>query len=456
VRCSRRSPDETLLVKAERALETFHGRGGPHAALALGLEASVFAGLGEGDRAMASAERALALDPGSVDALAALVEVYGRMTRDAEARQDWKRLLYLAPDEAEALANRLPQLRLNTIAPRVQAGSYEPWDPAETGIFEGRRARAIETVEKMAEEYVGRMSKSASQSGLTAMATVASTCLTRAPVLSAFTPFDLSLFSIERVEAALDALYGREPRPRLRTDEGSLRLLVGSYVGESIRLARTGRWEGRVAELQKAKVIVGEQYWYPFQAVSARIHSGGRSRLVDGLRGALELRGAAPWKSHIPNPIVPPIPWGPGTWPDPADIARLGRSVMRSPIAIFAEQTGHGVLDLSLPSLGGIDAYLELICPVGAPTQPDSAWTARIATFVGAYVGEVLRESIGGEWTTAAESDGAAEFVLVLQGRMEARPIERILQRLTGLHYEPTTDYVTACSRRVNRAVDPR
>jgi tetratricopeptide (TPR) repeat protein len=450
VRCARRQPDESLLVKAERALESFAGRAGPDGLLARGLEASIHAGLGEADRAITIAEQTLAADPASVDALAALVESYARITRDEDARRHLKRLADLAPDEAEALLIRLPQLRDRTSGserpPRVEA----VWDPSEVALLDGKRSVAVEAVEKLCEDYVGRMSKSASQSGLTAMATVASTCLTRAPVLSSFAPYDLSLYSVERVEAALGVLYGKDPRPRLRTDESGLRLLVGSYIGEAIRLARGGRWEGRVSELQRARVVVGDEYWYPFQAVSARLHSGGRSRLADGLRGALALRGSPPWNSYIPNPVIPPVPWGRDTWPRPADMTRLGRAVMRSPISEFCEQQGHGHLDLSLSSMGGIDAYLQLLSPVTAPRHEDAAWARRVAVFVGGYLGEVLLDLLGGRWAAHTVAGGPADFVAVLPDAFEARPVEWAYQRLTGDHGDSATDYVRTTARRVS------
>jgi tetratricopeptide (TPR) repeat protein len=454
IRCARRKPDDALLVKAERALETFRGgRAGPHAAITLALQACVLSGLGEAERALQAAERALTFDPHSVDALSAIVEASTALGREAEARGAWKRLAGLAPDEADVLLTRHPALGAEVAAAVPDPGSFEPWDAVEIAVAHGSRSSAMEAVEKLAEEYVARMSKGASQSGLAAMATVASAFLTRAPVLSAFAPFDLSLWSIERIEAALDVLYGKEPRPRLRTDEGALRLLVGSYLGEAIRIAREGRWEGRLAELQKAKVLVGEQYWYPFQAVSARLHSGGRSRLVDGLRGALALRGSAPWQSTVPNPVSPPIPWGQRAWPLVADIGRVGRSVMHSPLSVFSGLSGHGALDLSLGSLAGIDAYLELLCPVGAPVDRGAAWALRASAFAGGYVGEVLRELVGGTWEPRpAPVQSPSEFVLVLADRLEAHPVDRIRQRLAGEHYETTADYVGALARRVARA----
>jgi tetratricopeptide (TPR) repeat protein len=447
VRTVRRHPDEALLVKAERAIESFRGHGGAHAALVDSLAACIHAGLGELDRAKTAAKQALERDPRSIDALAALVEVYGRLGQTVEARTTWEALAELAPAEANALAELLPELSLPRAHAVDRLRTFDPWDPSEAALAVGNRARAIEAAEALAEEQLASIGAS-DTNRIAAMAAAAQKFLTQGPIARLFAPYDLSLFSIERLEIALDVLYGREPRPRLRSDEGPLRMLLGSYIGEAIRLAHEGHWDLDSGEANRARVVVGDQHWLPYQAVGARIHSGGKPRLVDGLRGALTFRGSDSWKSQMKCPVEAPTPWGPNPWPHTADIGRLGLSLVRSPISVFAEQTGHGALDVSPPSLGGLDAYLELLAPVGAPPNVESAWTRQGAALVGGYVGEVLRNLVGGEWQDNGRGTVAGSFVLVLKGRVEANPVERVMQRLLGSHHEPMTNYVSALARR--------
>lgn len=455
VRAYRRHPAESLLDQAERALAKLGGREGPLPALYQALKACIQAGIGDPERAISIAQRALGLDPKSPDALAAIAEASLRLGRDTDSRQAYARLSEVAPGEARALSLGILKAReepATASEPEPLPPSRELWAPVELDLSRGHRADAIAFAEEMAEDTIRRMSRSASQSGLTAIANVAASFLTVTPVLSSFAPYDQSLWSIRRLEAAVNVLYGADRRQRVPTDDSTLILLLGAYVGETLRLAHSGHWEGHLADVDEARVVCGSDHWFPFRVVAGRIRHGRRASIDDGLRGALSNSGSAPWKVRLPNPVAPPAPWLPNVWPRPSQIAYIGRSLAASPIGLYCTDYARGALDLSTASLIALDSYLDLVAPRGAPPDGDSAWTRRTASLVGGYVGETLRELIGGDWVFGADvATDALAFKLTLRGGVEATPVAQVLERIAGQRASTIVDYAKTLLRRAGR-----
>jgi tetratricopeptide (TPR) repeat protein len=455
VRTARRTPGGGLLDQAERTLERLQGREGPLPALYQALKACIQAGAGDAERAISMAQRALGLDPKSPDGLAAVVEASARLGRVHDARQAWTRLNELSPAEAEPLAHLLGHAG----APAGEghghghhpAGAREIplWAVVETELASGNRTEAIRAVEGAAHEAVRRMTKSASQSGMTAVATVAASFFTTTPVLSSFAPFDLSLWSIRRVEACLDVLYGADRRPRLPTEEAGLILLLGAYLGETLRLAHGGHWEGGLADLDGARVVVKDRSWFPFRIIATRLRQGRRAPLGDAISAALAKPGTEPWQARIANPVAPPVPWAPRAWPRPSQAAAIGRSLAGSPIGRYCEDFAEGPLDRTTASLIALDTYLDLVAPHEAASDSDAAWTRRVAMLAGAYVGETLRELIGAEWVYGVDAaEDALAFRLKLRGTAEATPVAHVLERLIGERSSSLVDYAKTLIRR--------
>ncbi len=456
VRAYRRHPEESLLDQAERALAKLGAREGPLPALYQALKACVQAGIGDPERAISIAQRALGLDPKSPDALAAIVEASARLGRETDSRQAYARLSEVAPGEARAMSTGALRSRQESNdseeAPRAAAPRRELWAAVENDLAKGHRADAIAYAEEMAADTVRRMSRSASQSGPTAMASVAASFLTVTPVLSSFAPYDQSLWSVRRVGAAIDVLYGADRRQRVPTDDTSLVMLIGSYVGETLRLAHSGHWDGHLADVDEARVVCGSEHWYPFRVVAARIRQGRRASIDDGLRGALADPGSPPWSMTLPNPVAPGAPWMPDAWPRPSEIARMGRSLAASPIGLYCADHARGALDLSTASLIALDTYLDLVAPRGARPDPDAAWTRRVAALVGGYVGETLRELIGGDWVFGADvAKDAFAFKLVLKNGVDATPVAHVLERTVGERSSSLVDYAKTLMRRAGR-----
>jgi tetratricopeptide (TPR) repeat protein len=456
VRAYRRHPEESLLDQAERALAKLGGREGPLPALYQALKACVQAGVGDPERAISIAQRALGLDPKSPDALAAIAEASLRLGRESDSRAAYARLSEVAPGEAKAMSMGVLKPRDEPArAKETPPQRPELWAPVELDLSRGHRADAIAFAEEMAADTVRRMARSASQSGPTVIANVAASFLTVTPVLSSFAPYDQSLWSIRRVGAALDALYGAERRQRVPTDETSLIMLLGAYVGETLRLAHSGHWDGHVDDMSDARVVCGSEHWFPFRVIAARIRQGRRASLDDGLRGALSQPGSAPWNARLPNPVAPPAPWLPNSWPRPSEIAYIGRSLAASPIGLYCADHARGALDLSTASLIALDIYMDLVAPRGAAPDADSAWTRRVASLVGGYVGETLRELVGGDWVFGADvAQDALAFKLTLRGDVDATPVAHVLERTLGERSSTIVDYAKTLLRRAGRGSD--
>ena len=452
VRTMRREPNPEILEAATHALERVHGREGPLPALYQALRACIEATSGDPDRAISMAQRALGLDSRSPDAFAAIAEASARAGRSHGARQAWSRLAEVSIDEADALEGALAGLGVPVGARAEEREARSPvsdvpWAPIEATLASGARSEVTRALELAAHDTVRRMTKSASQSGPTAIATVAASFLTTTPVFSAFAPYDVSLWSIRRVEAAIDVIYGGERRQRGPSDDSGIVLLVGAYLGEVVRMAHGGHWEGHISDVDSLRIAAAQRHFYPFRVLTTRLRQGRRASLSEALAGSQTT--TEPWRARVPNPIAPPMPWAPHAWPRPSEIGRLGRSLSQSPIGRFCEEFAEGALDRTTSSLISLDTYLELIAPRSAPADPDAAWTRRVAVFVGGYLGETLRGLVGGEWVYGVDSaDDALAFKLQFRGPASAMPVAHVLERVIGQRTSSLVDYAKTMMRR--------
>jgi tetratricopeptide (TPR) repeat protein len=454
VRSCRRQRDITLLDRAERALEKFAAREGPLPALYLALRACIQAGAGDPQRAISTAQRALGLDPKSPDALAAIAEASTRLGRVHDARQACSKLTEIAPSEGEAVTILIAQ-----IGPRISSREIAPasdnaplWTPVDSRLVAGKRRETLAALESSAQDAIRRISRSV-MDDFTAVATIGGSFLTTSPVLSSFAPYDSSLWSVRRVEAVLDLITGRDGGNVLSAPDTGLVILLGSYLGETLRLSQSGRWDGRPADLDSAKVVTPEHTIYPFRLLAARLHHGRRTTFESSVHLGVPKPGTPPWRVHAGNPVAPPTPWAPNPWPPPSQIGAIGRSLSESPIARYCEEFAEGPLDRSTASLIALDTYIDLVAPRGAPIDADAAWTRRVSVLAGGYLGETLRELVGGEWVYGVDAaDDALGFRLKLRGTTEALPVAQVLERVIGERSSTLVDYARTMMRRVGRA----
>ncbi|HEX4337596.1 MAG TPA: hypothetical protein VH062_16900 [Polyangiaceae bacterium] len=456
VRTYRRSRDTSLLEHADRALEKFAAREGPLPALYLALRACVQAGIGDPNRAISTAQRALGLDPRSPDALAAIAEASAQLGRVHDARQAWSKLGELAPSEGDAIGVILSQTGQRPVnrpsVPAIEASS-PLWSPVDALIAAGNRRDALPVLESAARDAFRRMAKSVLREDFTAIATVGASFLTTSPVFSSFAPYDASLWSLRRLEAALDLVVGRSAGVVLPEHETGLVVLIGCYLGETLRLASGARWEGRAADLDSAKVVADGQEIYPFRILAARLHHGRRTPFASSTELGPARPGSDQWRTRFENPVAPPVPWAPNAWPPPSQLAAIGRSLTHSPIGRYCEEFAEGALDRTTSSLIALDTYLDLVAPRGAPIDADAAWTRRVSVLAGGYLGETLRELVSGEWIYGVDSaDDALGFRLKLRGTTEALPVALVLERVIGERSSSLVDYARTLMRRAGRA----
>ena len=254
-------------------------------------------------------------------------------------------------------------------------------------------------------------------------------------------PYDFSLFSIARITAALDTLYGARPRPKAEDDQDTL-LLIGAYLGEALRQAYEGRWTGHVSSLQDVAVTSDDGDWLPFRALRVRLQYGTELEL-GGVSTAITHAGADPLRRRIAPAVAPPTFWGPDEWPTPALLPDVGRALSRSVVSLYTREFASGPLDLSLESVNAIDAWLGLISPPAAPAPaPGEPWLKRAAVFAGGYVGEVMRRTLGARWILDVEraSDETA-YVLALGDERQTLPVAAAFQRLRGASKTTMAEY---------------
>lgn len=443
VRAARRRRDRRLLERSGKLLEGFPAHGVPRAALFTALCACVQAEIGDAERAVALAGRALNLDHVNADALAALAIASARLDRLHDAQQAWLRLIDAAYAEADALSDQLGELgvSLSRLNPSERPGtrSARPpppvWDGAERALLEERRGEAIVAFETLARDRLSQLAQHARARDLPVVAMVGANLLTTGPVSQNFAPFDLSLWSIARLEAVLDVLYGNEPRPKLGSDDSPTIVLLGSYLGETLRGAHTAGWQGSLSEIDSARIELGGASCKPFEVVRARIREGGRLEL-DTRFGALARPGSEAWAHRIASPLAPPCPWKGAAWPELARARELGQALSNSVIGEYCEQVLGTPLDRSIASIAALDGYLALLAPEGGPPETDAPWAPRVGLLVGAYLGETLRASLGGEWLAAGGKPLGPQSYRVRLGAREIAPVVEVLQRIE--HRVPT------------------
>jgi hypothetical protein len=146
------------------------------------------------------------------------------------------------------------------------------------------------------------------------------------------------------------------------------------------------------------------------------------------------------------------VPWDPDPRPAPDAIAAIGRTLPQSPVGRFCAELADGPLDGTLASFVPLDAYLDLVAPREAPPDPAAAWSRRVATLIGAYVGETVRQLAGGEWAAgSAAASSPGEFRVVLRGSVDATPVAHAFDRVTGVSSTTLVDYARGLVRQAGR-----
>ncbi len=434
---------------------------GPLPALGYALSALMLLGTSP-EAARQAADAALALDPDSLDALAVAAVVAQKQRRTADAKRLHQRLRDIDHHAAEELAASLASVEAHlaqrpdkkaarSVAPAVagpppaaapasprvtKADGGSPWDEKEQRLAQGDSKAALFDFEQGLSRKLESLPTRAGAAELSWAATVTARYLTESPISRHFAPYDLSLFSIDRLDVALGLIYrgGVGPRTELRT---RALLGLGAYSGECLRQAYAGEWVGGSADLLRMHIEGQGLCFSPFRDMNARLQSAEPLEVGDT---PLPHPGAEPLGQRVALDVAPPTPWDPAPWPDPEQLPWLGARLRESPVGLYCA----GVelpLDLSFASLRSLDRYVTLLAPPLAPPDPEAAWVRRAAVLVGGYMGEVLRATRGGTWDAAHGDLRAEAYRLSLPGGVKALPVAAAFERLTGRRLEQPSDY---------------
>lgn len=315
-------------------------------------------------------------------------------------------------------------------------------DLADSLVLAGKHETAVASLARPAGEHLAPFLHANDLNPAT-LGTVAASFLSVSPVTREFAPYDLSLHSLARLEAALDVLFGPDPLPA-PSPSNPLLALLGQYIGEALRQAHQGSWEGSFQQYDRARVLVGHRSWQPFQLIFDRWQFGNGAPIRIGIQSALSQRESPAWTHRIVCPIEPPMPWNEGAWPGVALMPDLSAYVSQGIIARYCETALRQPLDGSMSSIGALDGFVGLIAPPGVAADPNEAWVRRVAVLLGAYLGEVLcRAAAGTGWLRSDEivSDPDA-YVMVLRNGRHAQPVTEILSRFGQASKIRLSDYL--------------
>jgi Flp pilus assembly protein TadD len=452
VRLSHRTGRSDLVSEASRVLESIRSHGGPHPGLVLALRACVHALRGESERAIGIAQRALALDPRSADAVAAQLVACARLGRVGEARRALERLQELAPLEAAVLAQLVASSSASSTPPTEgilevfgdAADAEALWDAEELALFHGNPELALQRFEQECRRQLSELAEHHEDQSFAVIAELAARVLTQAPVFAHFAPYDFCRGSLRRVFAALDLLYDPARTEREEADPFPALLLVGAYLGQVFAEATGGDWHGSVLDLPSVLVVSPDRIIRPFRELSARLRDGQPIGFAhfDAPDAAPLSAGA---RRERPN-WSPPKPWGAVTWPTPDELPRLGRAFARSVPSRWCAVTGARGLDGTIASLIELEQYLSLLRE-SSPAFVAPPWIPRIAVLAGAYLGEVVRAVFGAKWTRVEGAAVGAQKYRMRLGNGELTPVALIHAKLSGQDTTPLTEYVTHLPR---------
>jgi hypothetical protein len=326
-----------------------------------------------------------------------------------------------APPPSESL--ELEPLRFEPEA--ASATGKGVWDPVELDLASGRVESALSALEKQAGQRLDQL-VARRMPELETVAEHAADFLGGAPIVCHFPAFDLSIGSLARLDAAL-SLFARRPQ---RAPRYALSVLLSAYVGECVRRASNGKWQGRLAEPDMATIERprGDSY-QPWRAVHLAMTEGRPIRIAAGV----SLPPGSELGAHARRPIEPPTAWDPEPWPDFELFQLIGRVVTGSVLGTWAARMAQVPLDRTLGSLSAIDDYLSLLATSVVTPEASGGWARRAAVLTGAYTGEVLCLSGGARWSENPDAPpGPLRYEIVTPDGAATYPVLWTLERLRG------------------------
>jgi hypothetical protein len=309
------------------------------------------------------------------------------------------------------------------IAPTSKKPS--PWDPLETALASGRREAVLSGLDKLAARALDEVFER-KKPKFAELAGHVSSFLARTPVTRNFAPFDLTLDSVER----LDAIVALLVPPAITSGYYALRMYLSVYLGECVREASNGSWEGTLAEPEGAAVKRDSERYVPWTKVDEAL---GEGRPLRKDAGPPPHPAAEPPDEIVSVVAETPTPWDPRPWPSLAEVEELTRSLASSTLGVWAARCLKIPLDRTPASLVALDRYATLLNPRGIAPSSAHGWVRLAAVLTGSYVADLLCLHSGGRFSeNDAAPLGPLRFEVLLPDGNAVYPVLFAYDRLSG------------------------
>jgi hypothetical protein len=250
--------------------------------------------------------------------------------------------------------------------------------------------------------------------------------LSRAPVTRYFAPFDLTLDSVER----LDAIVALLVPPAITMGFYALRVSLSIYLGECVREAMGGSWQGTLADPEGAEVTRDAERYLPWRELARALGEG--ESLRKGA-GPPPHPAAEPPEDVVSVATETPAPWDPKSWPTLDQARTLTRALSSSALGVWAARCQKIPLDRTPGSLTALDRYATLLNPRGRDPGQALGWVRHAAVLTGSYVGELLCLHAGGRFVeNDAAPEGPLRFEVLLPNGSAVYPVLFAYERLSG------------------------
>ncbi|HEX6275578.1 MAG TPA: hypothetical protein VFZ53_21200 [Polyangiaceae bacterium] len=299
-----------------------------------------------------------------------------------------------------------------------------PWDPLELALASGKRDAVLSGLDKLAARDLDALLRQKTPK-FADIAGEVSRFLSRAPIARYFCPFDLTLDSVER----LDAIVALLVPPGVTEGHYALRVSLSAYLGECVR-ASGGRWEGSLAEPESAAVVREGGRYVPWNEVAEALGAGQSLRAG---AGPPPHPGAEPPDEVASVATEAPTPWDPARWPTLQALKELTRALATSALGVWAARCAKVPLDRTPGSLRALDGYASLLNARGKSPGSADGWVRHAGVLAGGYLGELLCLHTGGRFSeNDAAPEGPLRYEVLLPDGRAAYPLLFAFERFGG------------------------
>ncbi len=313
-----------------------------------------------------------------------------------------------------------------------------PWDALELALATGLRDAVTSGLDKLAARDLDAL-LGQKKPRFAELAGEVSRFFARAPIIRFFAPFDLTLDSVARLDEVLKLLVP----PALTSGHYALRVSLSVYLGECVREASGGGWEGTLAEPESAAVVRDSDRYVPWNEVSRALGEG--TSLRKGA-GSPPHPAAEPPEELVSVVAETPTPWDPKPWPSLAEAQELTRALASSALGVWAARCAKIPLDRTPASLAALDRYATLLNPRGTDPGQAVSWVRHAAVLTGSYLAELASLHAGGRFTeNDAAPAGPLRFEVLLPSGRAVYPLLFAYERLAGKKRETFAKFFEGC-----------